>query len=139
MALKNRYTMYDLFIIFSLIAIVFEVVLFFKIWGMTNDVDKMKKRFINKYEDLSFTEVNSELGKYIIKKDKEGARAFLTECLLAQLTSIPVDSSEYNYIYNHLVNEYSKLYLRIGEKQLPYNLEGLGSNDFRQILESGLK
>lgn len=131
--------MYDLFIIFSLIAIVFEVVLFFKIWGMTNDVDKMKKRFINKYEDLSFTEVNSELGKYIIKGDKDGAKSFLTECLLSQLTSIPVDSSEYNYIYNHLVNEYSKLYLRIGEKQLPYNLEGLGSNDFRQILESGLK
>lgn len=131
--------MYDLFIIFSLIAIVFEVVLFFKIWGMTNDVDKMKKRFINKYEDLSFTEVNSELGKYIIKGDKDGAKSFLTECLLSQLTSIPVDSSEYNYIYNHLVHEYSKLYLRIGEKQLPYNLEGLGSNDFRQILESGLK
>ena len=125
--------------IVCIVAGILNLILFFKIWGMTNDVDKMKKRFINKYEDLSFTEVNSELGKYIIKGYKDGAKSFLTECLLSQLTSIPVDSSEYNYIYNHLVNEYSKLYLRIGEKQLPYNLEGLGSNDFRQILESGLK
>ena len=125
--------------IVCIVAGILNLILFFKVWGMTNDVDKMKKRFINKYEDLSFTEVNSELGKYIIKGDKDGAKSFLTECLLSQLTSIPVDSSEYNYIYNHLVNEYSKLYLRIGEKQLPYNLEGLGSNDFRQILESGLK
>ena len=65
---------------------------------MTNDVNKIRKRFVNKCEDLSFSEVTSELNKYIIKKDKEGAMAFLTECLLAQLTSIPVDSSDYNYI-----------------------------------------
>jgi hypothetical protein len=126
-------------ILVCLIVAVLNIILFFKVWRMTNDVNKIRKRFINKYEDLSFTEVNSELGKYIIKGDKEGAKSFLTECLLSQLTSIPVDSSEYNYMYAHLVYEYSKLYLRIGEKQLPYNLEGLGSEEFRQILESGLK
>ena len=126
-------------ILVCLIVAVLNIILFFKVWCMTNDVNKIRKRFVNKCEDLSFSEVTSELNKYIIKKDKEGARAFLTECLLAQLTSIPVDSSDYNYIYTHLVHEYSKLYLRIGEKQLPYDLEGLGSEEFRQILESGLK
>lgn len=105
---------------------------------MTNDVNKIQKRFC-KYEDLEFEEVKSELNKYIIRGDKDGAKSFLTECLLSQLVTISDNSSEYNYIYKHIASEYTKLFAKIGEKKLPYNLEGLGSNDFRQILESGLK
>lgn len=125
--------------IVCIVAGILNLILFFKVWGMTNDVDKMKKRFINKYEDLSFTEVNSELGKYIIKGDKDGAKSFLTECLLSQLVTISDNSSAYNFTYKLLTNEYAKFFAKIGEKKLPYGIDDIDSVEFRQMLKDGLK
>ena len=125
-------------VIVSLIATVLNIILFFKVWGMTDDVKKIRKRFINKSEDLSYTEIKSELNKYIIKKDKEGAKTFLTDCLLTQLATIPLESSEYRYYYSSITRNYAKYFDLIGEK-LPYRIDLMECADFREMLKEGLK
>jgi hypothetical protein len=124
--------------IIGLIAAVLNLILFFKVWGMTNDVKKIRKRFINKYEDLSFDEVESELNIYIVKRDKEGAKTFLTECLLSQLAIIPLDSLDYNNTYMGIITRYKIFFELIGEK-LPCKIGEINSRDFRVILDGGLK
>ena len=123
-------------VIVSLIATVLNIILFFKVWGMTDDVGKINKKLSNNGK-LTYQQLKSELGKYIIKKDKDGARVFLTECLLAQLTSIPLNTDRI-YAYNNIVKRYTNLFALIGEKELPYGISDLKSGEFFDILEAGL-
>lgn len=125
--------------IVCIVAGILNLILFFKVWVMTNDVKKIQNRFCNYYESLEFKDVKSELNKYIIKGDKDGAKSFLTECLLSQLVTISDNSSAYNFTYKLLTNNYAKFFAKIGEKKLPYGIDDIDSVEFRQMLKDGLK
>ncbi|WP_106831132.1 hypothetical protein [Parabacteroides pacaensis] len=69
-------------VLFGMIAFsIFQVILFFKIWGMTNDVKEVKNKITNSDNE----KIVWEIRRFILKEDKEKAENLLFDLFLRQL------------------------------------------------------
>ena len=67
----------------AVVAAILQIILFFKVWGMTNDVDKLKSRFIDNKNDIDILEEKDNIAlRYFIVKQCDGpeaARSYLSD------------------------------------------------------------
>lgn len=69
-------------ILFGMIAFsIFQVILFFKIWGMTNDIKEVKNKITNSDNE----KIVWEIRRFILKEDKDKAENLLFDLFLRQL------------------------------------------------------
>lgn len=94
---------------------VLQLILFFKIWGMTNDVDKLKSKFCkSKESEISFEEM---LVRINYQKGKGEALKMLENKLekdFANLIDAKYIVQYFNEQHNKLLKEYKFLYGYLG-------------------------
>lgn len=113
--------MENLTIILALVFLVFgvlQIILFFKVWEMTNDVRKIKKQFI--------TESKEDIVKEIVKGNPD-----ISSILFDNMYEDLRNSTQDNYF--SVVNQYRAYYKRAGVP-IPEALEGIKChNDWRNL------
>lgn len=110
----------NIFLVVYLIICIFTIMLFFKIWSMTNNVKKITKKIGCIDEDDFIWEIRSAL----FKKDKEKAEELLFNSFMFDLRKELTPYSESEYIITYLKKKYTRYYEKIGSK-LPDSLESL--------------
>ena len=116
----------ELILFIEFIAAILSIVLFFKIWGMTNNIKKIKSRYINS-NDLKLAQIE------FLKGNKSKAKDLLDNTLFSVITDLKnsSDQSQYdkkiNFIINNLADQYQKM-----ELEMP-NIENIRS--FSKISE----
>lgn len=107
----------------SIVVIVFgvlQIILFFKVWGMANDVKKMKNEFVGSdSEGLR----KMQLNKAILKQDKNKITEILFEDFFSKLQSYYEDSFEYSGGGDYFASKISDLKNEYKEKYLKYGIE----------------
>lgn len=105
----------------SIIGIVFgilQIVLFFKVWGMTNDVNKIATQLgcLNK-------DYVSDIRKALLKNEKTAAKEILTDCLVCDLSDFSEGTNMDKYSsVKDIKKKYQELFDIIGE-ELPKNIQ----------------
>lgn len=117
--------------IVSIIVIVFgvlQIILFFKIWGMTNDVKELAGKTNGKKNIIT------NARKALLVGDKDKAAEILTEGLLSDLTDYA--NGKYNG-YNgtkDILNKYKERFEKIGIDKLPI-IDIKVASDIRKLME----
>lgn len=117
----------------GIIIIVFgilQIILFFKIWGMTNDVKCLKNRFVN----IDETEIIWQIRKLLLKGDKRKAEDLLFNYFMQQLkialklydSESFVSSKAFDNRLTIIKNEFKKYYSQINVP-FPSDLENLNT------------
>lgn len=110
----------------SIIVAVFgilQIILFFKIWRMTNDVNRIKANLnCDRLANYPYLHVR----KLLLKGDKNSAKEYVLDSLLSDVVNFSI--GEYNGSLNDIKNKYRSLFEIIGEK-IPDNIEKLESAD----------
>lgn len=115
--------MEGMFIFVGIIIIVFgilQIILFFKMWGMTNDVKKMKDEFVGS-NSKELREM--QLTKAILKEDKNKITDILFDELFNQLKSYYNDSLSYSGGEDYFISKISNLKKKYKEKYFKYGIE----------------
>lgn len=114
--------MEDMLTFTGIIVIVFgilQIILFFKIWGMTNDVRKIKEQFTNE-KDIN------EATVLFIKGDKELSykklyNAFLHEIVIASHSTWTDNPEEdYKSDFKKIINRYKPMFEKLGHGHPDY-------------------
>lgn len=117
----------------SIIIIVFgilQIILFFKIWGMTNDVKYLKNRSAH----IDDAEITWEIRKSILKEDKKKTEDLLFSYFIQQLkialklydSESFVNSKAFNNRLTIIKNEFKNYYSQINIP-FPSTLENLNT------------
>lgn len=106
--------MYELLSIILIVFGILQIILFFKMWGMTNNVEKITAKLKCENDDKS-------IKKAILLGDKELARDLLTEKLVDELFAragyVGVDIENTNTLFS----KYKVLFEKIGY-EIPENI-----------------
>lgn len=99
--------MYEVLTIILGIFGILQIILFFKLWGMTNDVEEIKKIISSTDGDsLNTAQVETLLGNY------EAAYKIIKRCFILEAFKLYNDSDKVDFYYNEnyeiLVNKYQK-------------------------------
>lgn len=131
--------MEGMFTFVGIIIIVFgilQIILFFKMWGMTNDVKKMKNELVGSdSENLR----KMQLNKAILKEDKSKIAEMLFDELFNQLQSYYYDSLDYSGGEDYFTSKISNLKKEYKEKYLKYGIdfpESINKIEKREDLEN---
>lgn len=107
----------------SIIVIVFgilQIVLFFKVWGMTNDVNKIATQLGCLKRDYV-----SDIRKALLKNDKTAAKETIMDCLACDLVDFSEGTNMDKYSsVNDIKKKYQELFEAIGE-ELPKNIQSI--------------
>ncbi|MEG0890229.1 MAG: hypothetical protein RSH25_17350 [Bacteroides sp.] len=117
----------------SVVIIIFgilQIILFFKIWGMTNNVQRIN----NKVGLISGADLELEIRKAVLKGDKKKAEELLFDEFIKDIKKRYEDYDRSNEEeMNKLKSEYSKYYEQIGSS-IPEALQRLNSKeDFQKV------
>jgi hypothetical protein len=118
----------------SIVMIVFgilQIILFFKLWGMTNDVKKLRNKFA--YTD----DFNFEVRKSLALGEKAKAKGLIInsffEAVHKQIVNATYDTDVDNSKFSQYKNELEKELNKIGEK-MPDELKNINSyEDFQNL------
>ena len=100
-----------LFLILSIFGIL-QIILFFKLWGMTNDVRHISEKIGAQPID-TFPQLEQSIRKLLLEGEKDQAIDLLRSNLVKDL--IDYISKGYNYqIINNLKNNYREYYEKFG-------------------------
>lgn len=111
-------------IITSVVIIVFgvlQIILFFKVWGMTNDVRKIKNNTINSF---------NEAHKQIILGNKDKAFEIYQRLYVEELIKLSELPGDFKYNYPRLVEKYKYELSKLGEG---YNIDFSEYNEVHKI------
>lgn len=101
--------------IITIVVGVLQIVLFFKLWAMTNDVKKLKKKL---HADVETDRID-EIRIALLKGDKEKAIELLTDKLATEL----VEKCSTEYIAPQEITvikeKYAKQFAKLGVDKLP--------------------
>lgn len=125
--------MEDMISFVSVVIIIFgilQIILFFKIWGMTNNVQRIN----NKVGLISGADLELEIRKAVLKGDKKKAEELLFDEFIKDIKKRYEDYDRSNEEeMNKLKSEYSKYYEQIGSS-IPEALQRLNSKeDFQKV------
>ncbi len=134
---------------------VVEIILFFKVWKMTNDVEKLKNKFVEGFNDEENglyvnMDINSAVRKLYYLNNTEEAYALLNKYLYHTITYFnkcevykQVDGVDYSYVmnkiysseewFNYCNKKVQLLYKAIG-RDIPKNLALF---DYEEYLKFG--
>lgn len=101
--------------IIAIVVGVLQIVLFFKLWAMTNDVRKLNKKLHADFETDRIDEIRIAL----LKGDKEKAIELLTDKLATELV---VASHNYNlskFYISNVKKRYAEQFAKLGVDKLP--------------------
>lgn len=119
--------MEGMFIFVGIIIIVFgilQIILFFKAWGMTNDVKKIKNELVGSdSEDLR----KKLLNKAVLKEDKNKIAEILFEELFNRLQFYYYNSFDYSGGEDYFTSKISNLKKEYKDKYLKYGIDFPGS------------
>ena len=123
--------------LFYFIVGLLHVILFFKIWGMTNDVDKLKERFCTPY----FSGVKKKFTEYYLCGEYEEAYKFLNHYLVSEMHERFYTQSrngnsykkEFEDWFAKLIDRFSKYYRLIG-KDVPDNLKNVTFDSYDNMV-----
>lgn len=112
--------MTTLIAIISIVAAVLQIVLFFKLWGMTNDVKRIAKKF------GCYNEPKDEAMMALLMKDKDKAIEILSKAMAQDVVEfVKGDHSRYASITT--INEiYRERFEKLGVTDIPvkqYDME----------------
>lgn len=102
--------------VITLVVAILQIFLFFKIWGMTNNIKKIK-------ENMIFDTQNNEVAKYVLLGQKDKAKEILIDTFFRRLSV-----EGYPYLKDWLKKELEN----IGE-ELPKQVEQ--ANSKRELFE----
>lgn len=85
---------------------VLQIILFFKVWGMTNDVRKIKNKTVNSFD---------EAHKQIIIGNKERAFEIYQRLYVEELIKLSELPGDFKYNYPRLVEKYKLELSKLGE------------------------
>lgn len=105
-----------IFIVFG----VLQIILFFKVWGMTNDVSFIKKV-------LYSNNLKIKANVLALKGELTEAKKAMDESFLSELTKYDGSKSFYHF-YDEIAAEYEELYKSIGVE--PFDFEELKEKSF---------
>lgn len=115
--------------IITIVVGVLQIVLFFKLWSMTNDVKKLKNKLRADF-DIDRTD---EIRIALLKGDKEKAIELLTDKLATEL----VERCSTDYIdperITAIKEKYAKQFAKIGVDKLPI-IEVNNRNDINGLI-----
>lgn len=101
---------------------ILEIILFFKIWGMTNDIKALKKDYLNEYNYETQGQLNVNLRKYLVLGDIGKVKYLLfkdfnkeVECAFGKMKSCDFEKDE-----NGNYNKISYAEKNLQESILPY-------------------
>jgi hypothetical protein len=121
-----------------LVASALQIVLFFKVWIMTNDVRALRENYV-KYSNFAF-----DIRKMLLFGEKEKARDILLDRFIEKIENFNYDGIEHNEYYetvkqnidnkfNEAKKEFEFSLKKIGE-ELPESIKNLRSgNDFYKL------
>lgn len=94
----------DLFIIITVCAGILQIILFFKIWQMTNDVSKIR----NKGEK---SDLITKAKVSILKGDRAKAQEILNEAFFTEIATAKIDGNlEEINPYSKIIMKYEEIY-----------------------------
>ena len=114
--------MAGMFTFVGIIIIVFgilQIILFFKLWGMTNDIKKMKNEFVGSDSECL---KRMQLNKAILKEDKNKITEILFEELFNKLQSYYDSSLEFSGGKEYFASKISDLKKEYKEKYSKYGI-----------------
>lgn len=120
--------MYTVLSIILIVFAVLQIILFFKVWAMTNDVKEMAKKMECKFEPVDY------IRKALIKGDKDKAVELLTDALAQELIVFAAGENRDKYSsVDEIKEKYINLFKCIGVDRLPIvNIEN--SDDIKKIM-----
>lgn len=115
----------DFVIVLIITFSILQIILFFKVWGMTNDVRKIKGCI--KMED------DDKIRKAFLKGDKKEIEVIILDELIDELIKFTHSSSRFSTI-NEIKDYYKKIYIKI-DVEFPENIDRVkGSEDIIGIV-----
>jgi hypothetical protein len=115
-----------IYIILSLIMLIFailQIVLFFKIWGMTKNILEIKNKII--------PDAGSVIAREIHKKNPD-----IPNILYDNLWADLERAYKQDLSYSHIINEYKILYQRAGV-EFPPEIENIKNDDCYRLFYEG--
>lgn len=114
----------------SIIMIVFailQIILFFKIWGMTNNVKEIARKLECDFEPVDYVR------KALLKGNKKKAADLLTDALAQDLVVFAVGYRDKYSSIKEIIEKYTGLFKHIGINELPIQkIENVG--DIKNIM-----
>ena len=92
---------------------VLQIILFFKVWGMTNNVKEITKKLECDLEPVDY------IRKALLKGDKERAKELLTEALAQEIIAFAAGYRDKYSSIEEIKEKYAIFFKHIGIDELP--------------------
>lgn len=105
--------MYTVLAIIMIVFAILQIILFFKVWGMTNNVKEITKKLECDLEPVDY------IRKALLKGDKEKSEDLLTDALAQELIAFAAGYTDKYRSIEDIKEKYIKLFKHIGVYELP--------------------
>ena len=115
----------EVIVLITIAAAILQIVLFFKVWAMTNDVRKLRDNYVlPSSENREF-----EIRKCIVFDDMERAKQIVIATFLEKISSGSPEPEEFVKLKNKLSEDLAKIGYSVPESIVKMNIH----NDFSNL------